>query len=160
MERGPRELHSGTNEAKPQQVPLADDAFSRDLAELLDSQSERPVAAAYLFGSFARGTSGPASDVDLGILFESDPPRSLDAYPFELQEALARQMGRRVDLVVLNLAPSDLVHRVLRDGVLILERNHSRRVAFEVRKRNEFFDLLPYLRRYREAALRMIKAGA
>ena len=46
-------------------------------------------------------------------------------------------------------APTDLVHRVLRDGRLVLERDRSARIAFEVRARNEYFDMQPILRRYR-----------
>jgi hypothetical protein len=41
------------------------------------------------------------------------------------------------------------VHRVLRDGVLLLDHDRSARIAFEVRSRNEYFDLLPILERYR-----------
>jgi hypothetical protein len=50
---------------------------------------------------------------------------------------------------VLNTAPPDLVHRVLRDGVLVLERDASARIRFEVRARNEYFDLRPRLDEYR-----------
>jgi hypothetical protein len=46
----------------------------------------------------------------------------------------------------------DLAHRVLRDGLLLLERDRSARIRFEVRARNEYFDLLPHLRRYRRKA--------
>jgi hypothetical protein len=52
-------------------------------------------------------------------------------------------------VVILNRAPADLVHRVLRDGKLLVDRNPSVRIAFEVRARNEFFDLKPVLDRYR-----------
>jgi hypothetical protein len=48
-----------------------------------------------------------------------------------------------VDLVTLTDAPADLVHRVLRDERLPLERDRSDRIAFEARRRNEYFDLLP-----------------
>jgi hypothetical protein len=58
-------------------------------------------------------------------------------------------MGRPVDLVVLNRAPVDLIHRVLRAGILIHERNPAARIRFEVQARNEYFDLLPYLWQYR-----------
>jgi hypothetical protein len=37
-----------------------------------------------------------------------------------------------VQVVVLHAAPTDLVHRVLRDGILVLENDASRRVRFEV----------------------------
>jgi hypothetical protein len=60
-------------------------------------------------------------------------------------------LGRPVDLVVLNTAPVDLVHRVMRDGRLLLQPDPSARIAFEVRARNEYFDLLPLLRRHRRA---------
>ncbi|HLX06943.1 MAG TPA: nucleotidyltransferase domain-containing protein, partial [Thermoanaerobaculia bacterium] len=36
------------------------------------------LAAAYLFGSVARGTSRPESDVDVGVLFSAIPPAGLD----------------------------------------------------------------------------------
>jgi hypothetical protein len=56
-----------------------------------------------------------------------------------------------LDLVVLNRARVELIHRVLRDGILIHDRNPSARICFEVKARNEYFDLLPYLRQYRRA---------
>jgi hypothetical protein len=39
---------------------------------------------------------------------------------------------------------------VLRDGQLLIERDRRARSAFEVARRNEYFDLLPYLRQYRQ----------
>jgi uncharacterized protein len=54
-------------------------------------------------------------------------------------------------VVILNRASADLVHRVLRDGKLLVDRNPSVRIAFEVRARNEFFDLKPVLDQYRAA---------
>jgi hypothetical protein len=51
----------------------------------------------------------------------------------------------------LNDAPVDLSIRVLRHGRLIVDRNRSARIAFEVRTRNEAFDLEPVLARYRSA---------
>jgi hypothetical protein len=41
------------------------------------------------------------------------------------------------------------VHRVLRDGRLMLERDRSARIRFEARARREYFDLLPVLLHYR-----------
>jgi len=38
---------------------------------------------------------------------------------------------------------------VLRDGRLVLDRDPSVRIQFEVRTRNEAFDLEPILHRYR-----------
>jgi hypothetical protein len=55
-----------------------------------------------------------------------------------------------VQVVVLNTAPPDLIHRVLRDGKLVLDRDPSIRIAFEIKARNEFFDMQPILDRYRK----------
>jgi hypothetical protein len=60
-------------------------------------------------------------------------------------------LKRTLDLVILNRAPLDLIHRVLRDGVLVYDSDPSSRIRFEVQTRNAYFDLLPYLRQYRRA---------
>ena len=111
------------------------------------------TAAVYLFGSVARGDSGPGSDVDVAILFEEDPPRTLEGLHLDLGDALQAALGRPVDLVVLNRATPDLVHRVLRDGILVCERNRSARIRFEVRLRNAYFDMEPIRKLYRRSAV-------
>lgn len=107
------------------------------------------VVAVYLFGSTARGTRRDDSDVDIGVLIAGQPPRTLAGLKLELEGELERSLGLPVQLVVLNTAPPDLVHRVLRDGELLLDRDPSARIRFEVSSRREYFDVLPYLRRYR-----------
>ncbi len=107
------------------------------------------AAAVYLFGSVARGEAGGESDVDVAVLFGGDPPGGLAGLALPLEGELERRLGRPVQLVVLNRAPVDLVHRVLRDGIVVLDRDPGARIRFEVRARNEYFDLLPMLRRYR-----------
>jgi predicted nucleotidyltransferase len=109
----------------------------------------RGAVAVYLFGSVARGDAGPESDVDVGVLFASDPPATLNAPQFALEAALERLLARPVQVVALNRASADLVHRVLRDGRLVLDRERAARIRFEVQRRNEYFDLAPIRRLYR-----------
>jgi predicted nucleotidyltransferase len=122
------------------------------VTEVLASADDR-LLAAYLFGSVARGTDTSGSDVDVGILLHTAPSGALDDLRFTLEGDLERALGRRTQIVVLNNAPPDLVHRVLRDGRLLLERNRAARIRFEVRARNQYFDLLPILNRYRRREL-------
>jgi predicted nucleotidyltransferase len=89
------------------------------------------VAAAYLFGSRARGTAGPRSDVDLAVALRV----GLDAAArwkkrLDLIASASRTLSTdAVDVVVLEDAPSALGHRVLRDGRLLCERDPVRRTA-------------------------------
>ena len=118
------------------------------LTEELASVDDRLVAA-YLFGSVARGTDSSRSDVDVGILLQTAPSGDLNDLRFELEGDLEGALGQRTQVVVLNNAPPDLLHRVLREGRLLVERDRTARIRFEVRARNEYFDLLPILNRYR-----------
>jgi predicted nucleotidyltransferase len=111
------------------------------------------IVAAYLFGSVARGTAGARSDVDVAVLYEAAPPATIEGLPLGLENAIHQVVARPVQVIVLNTAPVSLVHRVLRDGVLVLDRAPSARIRFEVRARNEFFDLQPILARYRRRPL-------
>jgi predicted nucleotidyltransferase len=114
--------------------------------------SSQGLVAAYLFGSVARGSAQTGSDVDLAILYSTAPEASLQGTPLALEAKLEKQLALPVQIVVLNTAPVDLVHRVLRDGRLLIDLDPSARIRFEVRARNEYFDLLPVLRRYRRLA--------
>lgn len=126
------------------------DALKDRVREFFQSH-DSGVVCAYLFGSEARGDSGPHSDADIAVLLEEEPPRTLAGLQLEMAGQLEDHLGREVDLVVLNNAPVDLAIRVLRDGQLLFDRNPSLRIRHEVRVRNEFFDLEPYLREYRRA---------
>lgn len=117
---------------------------------VLDAVEGQPeISAVYVFGSVARGTEGPGSDVDVAVLFRSTPSATLMGPRLTLEGDLERRIGRAVDLITLNTASADLVHRVLRDGRLVLDRDPSRRIRFEVDKRNEYFDLQPVRDAYR-----------
>ncbi len=122
-----------------------------ELRTLLSSAPDA-VIAVYVFGSVARGTASASSDVDLAVLLLTAPASTLEGRLLDYEADLERAVGRPVQIVVLNDAPPDLAHRVLRDGRLVLERDRAARVRFEVRARNVYFDLLPFLTRYRRRA--------
>jgi predicted nucleotidyltransferase len=122
----------------------------REIAAAVAARMPSQVAAVYLFGSQARGTARPDSDIDLGLLYVDPPESTLLAQPFLLEAELSVALGRPVQCVVMNEAPPDLVHRILRDQQLLLDRDPSLRVRFEVAARNRYFDLKPFLDRYRK----------
>jgi predicted nucleotidyltransferase len=107
------------------------------------------LAAVYLYGSVARGTAGPDSDVDIGLLLTRPAPSTLEAQPYDIEADLERLLGCPVQVAELNRAPVDLRARVLREGRLLVDLDRSARIRFEVQTRNEAFDLEPVLREYR-----------
>ncbi|HET9657147.1 MAG TPA: nucleotidyltransferase family protein [Kineosporiaceae bacterium] len=69
------------------------------------------IARLMVFGSVARGTAGPDSDLD--VLYELRPGRRLGWEIEDLADELSALFGRRVDLV-----STRALHDRLRDAVL------------------------------------------
>jgi len=113
---------------------------------------EPDLIVAYLFGSHGRGTADEGSDVDIGIWLGTTPTRFDDAR-YGLAADLEEMLGKHVDLVVMNSASPDLIHRILRDGEILVENDRSRRIKLEVQARNQYFDTQPLRAAYRRAVL-------
>ncbi len=129
-----------------------DDGVKQALEKHLAASNE--VSLAYLFGSEARGDAREGSDVDIAVLLTRGRPKKLMDLPVNLAHDLEAIAGRPVDLVVLQEASPDLIHRILRDGQVLYERDTAERIRFEVWARNEYFDVLPFIERYRAAGER------
>jgi predicted nucleotidyltransferase len=84
------------------------DVDERRLAEICDRYG---IAELQIFGSRARGTSGPDSDID--VLYTLRPRRRLGWEIEELADELTDLFGHRVDLVSLRA-----LHPMLRSSVL------------------------------------------
>jgi predicted nucleotidyltransferase len=82
-----------------------------DEARLADVCARYGIARLPVFGSVARGTATPDSDID--VLYELEPGRRLGWETEQLADELAALFGRPVDLV----SPAAL-HRRLKDKVL------------------------------------------
>ena len=82
------------------------------------SRRAQNVVTAYVFGSVGKGLSGLSSDVDIAVLYALAPIPAVSGSTSSMQAELEALLGRPVDLIVLNDAPVDLVHRVLRDGAM------------------------------------------
>lgn len=133
-----------------------------DLLDRLQAhlQQQPEIDAAYLFGSRATGRAGEDSDVDVALLLAEDVDLEEDPmYRLRQLAALETLSGQRVDVVILNQAPLVLINQVLTTGELIFERNHHRRVRFEVRSLLAYFDFKPMLDRLNRKLAQDIKEG-
>lgn len=102
----------------------------------------------YLYGSRAAGTGSEASDVDIALVLTAE------AQPGPLfAETVGARVGERlgfsveVDAHRVDHLPLPVLGRVVTDGVLLFERNPSRRVEFETSTRRLYFDFQPFMER-------------
>lgn len=130
-------------------IPLVETPGLSDTLRAVLETAPPEVVAVYLYGSRARGTAKQGSDLDLALLLAAPPASTLRSLARDIEDVVERALRIPVEAVVLNRAPADLVHRVLRDGILVLDRDRAARLRFEVRARNEYFDLAPLRRLYR-----------
>lgn len=83
-------------------------------------RSETRVQAAVLYGSQARGSAGPQSDVDIAVLAEAVEPRFL----YDLKLRLSTRVGRTVEVIDLAdaMASPRLRAQLLEDGRALVLR--------------------------------------
>jgi len=123
------------------------DRLSRALSGRTD------VRLAVLFGSQARGTARPDSDVDVAV----DAP---GADELKLCVELQETLGCDVDVVSLRTESIPLLHSIVRDGVVVHE---ARRGAGALWRSHALATLetdLPWFRRMADAALVRLAARA
>ena len=108
--------------------------------------SNPAIIAAYLFGSAAKKADKPACDIDIALFLAPDQADAFDFLSFSTH--LEKDIGRRVDLVVLNRAGEVLKYQVRKFGRLLFERDSKQRKRFEVLGRKHYEDFLHLHRRY------------
>jgi predicted nucleotidyltransferase len=105
-------------------------------------EAEPTVAYALVFGSAARGTMHPHSDVDVAVGLAPGAPRDARALG-GLAARLTSAAGRSVDLVLLDEAGPSLAYRVFRDGHVVLDRDRAALVERKARAIVEYLDFKP-----------------
>jgi predicted nucleotidyltransferase len=123
------------------------EALAAEIRSALTDRSD--VRLCLVFGSFARGAAGDASDVDLAV----DAP-GVDL--LALGADLALRLGREVDVVRLEDAGYVLLTELVRDGVVV----HEARPGAAARWRSQSWTTLetdrPWFERMRDAWLRRV----
>ncbi|MCX5750911.1 MAG: nucleotidyltransferase domain-containing protein [Candidatus Saganbacteria bacterium] len=132
-----------------------------ELNEIKDALKRYPIDFAYLFGSFAEGTSRPWSDLDIALI--ASDKIAANKYP-ELEMDISKNIdkilpGIENDVRIFNQAPLNYKIQVVQNGKLIFSGNEHKRVAFETKVRDEYFDFLPKKEEYRSASLRGLEQG-
>jgi uncharacterized protein len=120
----PRSLGRRRAEVKPGRI------YHLQRGELLQAirrtlADETELSLAFVFGSLARGALRDESDVDLALLGEGDP--------FAVAARVSLATGREVDVVDLAQVSIPLLDVIVRDGVLVRERERGAGALFRSR---------------------------
>jgi predicted nucleotidyltransferase len=135
-------------------MPALDDEIARIALPIAG------ISALMVFGSRARGTSRPTSDLDVAVLPDAEDPRVRRRLQTDLAVALADLAPEgRVDVVLLDEVPDLLRQRVLESGRLVLCRDRRAWSALRVRTMREYGDQEWSRRLYREAQRRRLERG-
>ena len=107
------------------------------------------ITAVYLFGSTVKNRERKGSDLDLAILFKGEIC-PYERFQAKLQIANDLETAVKADLDIVDLRNVDLffVHQVMKNKLLLFEREINDRVSFEVEYRKRFFDLMPFYKEY------------
>lgn len=91
-----------------------------DTYTLKNILSHQPVRQAYLFGSHARHTAGPLSDIDIAVLYE--PQLDEDKAESVLFAALSQALHTdNIDIINIATASPLLAHRAVLRGKPLLD---------------------------------------
>lgn len=119
-----------------------------------------PVAVAYLYGSYATGTAGPRSDVDIAVKLVV----GAEVDPLELRLRLADRFERLagigpVEVVVLDESPIALAGRVQEQRTVIHSNDEQLRVRYESETSRHFHDFKIHEERSAEERLARLAEG-
>lgn len=122
---------------------------------------ENQVVLAYLFGSTAKGTTTPLSDIDIAVLFSARVKK--DDY-FDKRLKLASEIDKalktgKTEVLALNQAPPLLKHRAVYYGISIYASDARLKRIFELRVLQEYEDFRYHLETAYKIMKRQIKEG-
>ena len=124
------------------------------LARVLEHAPE--VAVCYAYGSRVHGRVLPLSDLDLAFLLARDAPHDDPLLAERLTARIGAMLETEVEIDghIAEDLPLSLQGRIVTTGIVLFDRDPSRRVEFETTVRRLYFDFLPLLDRDAREALR------
>ena len=114
-------------------MPLYKDSLSDLISSYFKSRLE--VAAAYLFGSFARGREKAFSDIDLGILLNHESLFKENELSTIYTVELGRLLRKDFHILIMNKAGEMMLSQIFKRGKCLFQQNprflsHFRTTSF------------------------------
>jgi predicted nucleotidyltransferase len=120
------------------------------IVQILSKRSD--ILFGYLFGSKAKGYANERSDWDIAVYFNKSIKQNSRWPEFELEAEISRAIEATVQVTVLNTPLSPVFgFEIVKDGVILLDRNPKLRIDFENRMLRYYHDWQYFLKRQMEA---------
>ncbi|OQX53256.1 MAG: hypothetical protein B5M48_03785 [Candidatus Omnitrophica bacterium 4484_213] len=117
-------------------------------------QSQGEILFCYLFGSFAYRNFTSKSDIDIAVYLDRKKCRDLFKKRLSLIADLSRDLKKETDVIILNdISSVFFEYVILKEGKLIFERDKEKRIEFEMKVLNQYFDFKPIMERYNQRML-------
>ena len=94
--------------------------------------TENEVVAVYLFGSYALGKARRTSDVDIGILLNSNNSELFKAKQLRYLKELGRLLRKDIHPVILNTAGEMLMQQIFTKGKCIVDNDQQKHAQFRM----------------------------
>ena len=116
--------------------------------------NDERIVFAYIFGSRAKGIAGGRSDWDIAVYVAEEAGQTMPAtFPFYIEAEIAALLATNdVQVVVLNGLESPLLgFEIIKDGILLVDKDEGKRIEFEARVLGQYHDWQYFLKRHMEA---------
>lgn len=115
---------------------------------------EKSIVFVYVFGSTAQGITDFESDVDLAMYLDENKVSDLFKKRLSLIDKIQSILNKSTEVVILNETKSIFFKFVIiKEGKVIFNRDHGKRVDFELKTMQEYYDFQPFLEEYNKAYL-------
>ena len=109
------------------------------------------VIFAYIHGSFL-GIHN-FGDVDLAVYLQGVKKEEYLELEEHLKNKIKKRIAYPIDVKVLNDSPPSFRYSVIKNGIRLVDKDENKRVNFETMTFTQYFDFLPFRRRYLKEAL-------
>jgi len=109
-------------------------------------KKRKNIIFAYIFGSFAQEEK--FSDIDIGVFVSEKISQEPLNFEFDLEEEIQSFTHLPVDVRIINHAPLSFVYHVIKEGILIVDKDAGKRADFEGIIFKKYLDFTFFRRRY------------
>lgn len=109
-------------------------------------REQKHITFAYIFGSFAQEEK--FSDIDIGVFVSEEIGAESLNFEFDLEEEIKPFTNLPVDVRIINHAPLSFVYHVIKEGILIVDKDAGKRADFEGIIFKKYLDFAFFRRQY------------